>query len=310
MKNFLKYFTILFFVVALLSGCADKSQVLRGVNSGMEASQNDSSEVQLSNVTIDLLIEPPDAVGLLLTPAIRERKAKFYEVVFPEILFLGEIFPGRIKWFGWASDGQQECLAQLLWIEKVRLDGKVVGVIAVDNPLPGMRVVGFSTRLNYVYSLDYDETEISSERGKIVAVSEYRKEMTEKYGVEISTLKNADYMYSIIEHWNRVEGPRGEILTPLKKEDFDKISQKNPAYSWSQKWVENFSGTISIDPIQMGVVAFMETVTAAGVNSQGWDFAYRGDSRAMAVKSKHLIDVKFAGIRALVKKISENGGTP
>lgn len=311
MKNFLS-FVLLFFLLALLSGCADKSQIVRDINSDLE-NQSVQLAIQVDSTSVDLLLEPVDTVGLLLTPAIRERKAKFYEVIFPEILFLGEIFPERIKWYGWGiGENGSECLAQLLFIYKVRLDNKLVAVIAVDNP-NAQKVIGFSTRMDYVYSLDHAETEVSASRGKIATDSGYRKELGEKFGVEVSTLKEADYMYAMIENWHRVQGPRGEILTPLDEEKFLEVSRKNPAYTWSQKWVEKFSGSVYIDPVATGMNAFFETITAAGVKSQGWDFAYNGNSRVMALKAKYLIDMKFRGMQEMMARIiaqKKGGGVP
>lgn len=85
-----------------------------------------------------------------------------------------------------------------------------------------------------------------------------------------------------------------------------KIAEKNPAYSYSQKFIEYSTASIYTDFVATGISLFFELVEAAGAPSKGWDFAYSGNSRIMALKAKHLLDVKLYGINEMIKKISEN----
>src|SRR4030065_1978407 len=83
------------FVAAILHGCAARDSIIKGYANDQKPDFNSYS---------NLLLEPVDTVGVLETPALRDGTMGFYEIIFPEILFLGEIFPGRIKWYGWGAE--------------------------------------------------------------------------------------------------------------------------------------------------------------------------------------------------------------
>lgn len=296
----MKKLVMIGFLVLFFIGCAARDQIVKNI-------QNDS---EMMPKQIDLLLEPVDTVGILETEFLKKGETSFYEVTFPEILFLGETFPGRIKWYCWFIENRgNEFLAQLLWTYRVRLNSKVVGVVSIEgekNKTKEGKITCLSTRSSYAYSIDESEKEIPILREKFNDDPKYRQEIALKVGIEISTLKKADYMYSIINQWNRATGPRGIILTPLTKEKFDDVAVINPAYSNSQKAVENFSATfIPLDPIATGVTWFMEFANASGIPSQGWDFDHKEDHRIMAVKAKHLIDVKFQGIEKMMDEIKK-----
>lgn len=295
MKAKIAAFVFLVFVFAILSGCAATNQIVKNANTGNPG---------LSE--INLLLEPVDTVGLLETPQFHQGKTKFYEVVFPEILFLGEIYPGRIKWYGWAVDSRgNEHLVQMLWIYRIRLNGKLVGVVSIDgyDESVGGKLIGLSTRMSYAYSLDEKETEVPISRDKFNASVECRKKIVNEVGIEIAALKEADYMLPLIQNWNRVEGPRGVILTPLDEEKFKSIAKINPAYSYSQKWIKNNPGNIYFNPILTGMNEFFALIEAAGAQPDGWDFNRMGTSRTMALKAKHLIDVKFSAIKEILERM-------
>lgn len=283
----------LVFVFAILSGCA-ANQIIKNAKIGNPGSEE-----------VNLLLEPVDTVGLLETPYLCQGKTRFYEVVFPELLFLGEIYPGRIKWYGWAVDsGDNEYLVQLLWIYRIRLSGKLIGVVSIEGYEGniGGKLIGLSSRKSYAYSLDEKEKEVPISWDKFGKGFEYRKKIVEEVGIEIATLKKADYMLPLIQNWNRVEGPRGVIITPLNEEKFKSIARINPAYSYSQKWIKNNPGSISLDPIATGMGELFALIEAAGAQSDGWDFEHKENSRMMALKAKHLIDVKFSAIKEILER--------
>lgn len=291
MKTTRKVFLLV--LVAVLAGCASGSQNIRGF-------QNE--KVSDFSAYSNLLLEPVDTTGMLETSFLRERKTTFYEVTFPELLFLGEIFPGRIKWYGWVVDKDgRENLAQLLWVYRVKLSGKLVGVLAVEGDEKDMvdpKAVGLSTRLKFAYGLNDKETEVAINSKHFASDPVYRAKIAREHGIALKGLKKADYMYPLINKWNRSEGPRGIILTPLKREQFLQVAEINPAYTYSQKFVENVTGTIFfLDPIATGASAFFDLVRPLNVSSKGWDFDNITSRRTYAVAAKHLVDVKYSGMR-------------
>lgn len=293
-------FVVFIFILAILSGCASTGQIVKNYNSPYETKKE-----------INLLLEPMDTTGILETPALREGKVSFYEFVFPEILFAGEIYPWRIKWFGLAVVGDKEYLAQLIYLHKASLTGKLIGGLMIDGTAEehsGGKVLGFSTRMAYAYGLDVAETEIHALewREDLLSHSKKRQEMVEKHGIEIKRLPKADYLREIIGNWNRYETDRGAILSPLTEEQFKKTAALNPAYSYSQKYAKNMKGNLAPDPIAIGVSAFFDLVSAAGADAEGWDFGSKENKRQAALRSKHLFNIKQNVIDELNKKLKKN----
>lgn len=292
-------FFVMIIAIAVLSGCASTGQIVKNYDN----SYNTKKE-------INLLLEPVDTTGILETPALRERRVSFYEFVFPEILFLGEIYPWRLKWYGWAVVGDKEYLAQLIYIHKISLTGKLIGGLMIDgipDELSGGKVVGFSTRMDFVYGLDVAETETSviEIRNDLLAGKEKRRETVEKYGIEIRRLPKADYLLEIIGNWNRFETERGPILSPLTEEQFKAAARENPAYSYSQKYVKSMKGNVAPDPIAIGVSAFFDLVSAAGADSGGWDFGSKENKRYSALRNKYLFNTKQLVIEKLNDKLQK-----
>lgn len=257
-----------------------------------------------------MLLEPVDTVGIMETPALLNGTLGFYEVVFPEILFLGEIFPGRIKWYGWVADENgNEYLAQLLWVYRVKLSGKLVGVLAVEGGEKEMvnpKAIGLSTRFKFAYSLDEKETETAINQKEFVSNPDYRKKIVREQGIPLKGLRKADYMYPLVDTWDRVKGPRGFILTPLKEKQFLQVAEINPAYTYSQKLAEYSTGTIvPLDPIATGVSAFFDLARSLNAPVKGWGFDNKLDRRAYAIVAKHLVDVKYAAIAEQLRKIEK-----
>ena len=88
-------------ILGIVSGCAAKMEVKNAV---LVYPISHSQKVQ----KVDLLLEPYETLGLLLTPAIRKGDITVIQGIFPDILF-GEYYPGRVRWNGWAvqEDGKE-----------------------------------------------------------------------------------------------------------------------------------------------------------------------------------------------------------
>lgn len=292
-------FVVALIAISILSGCASTGQIVNNYNNPYDAKKE-----------INLLLEPVDTTGILETPALREGKVSFYEFVFPEIVYSGEIYPWRLKWFGWAVVGEKEYLAQLIYLHKVSLTGKIIGGLMIDgtaDELSGGKVVGFSTRMDFGYGMDSAETEIKmgETRKDFLSDGSMRKEVVEKNGIEIKRLPKADYLLEIISNWNRYETKRGPILSPLKKEDFYEISRKNPAYTYSQRYIEIMKGNIAPDPIAIGMSTFMDFANAAGADTKGWDFGSTENKRYSAIRNKFLFQTKQNVINKLNERLQQ-----
>ncbi|MEI6807021.1 MAG: hypothetical protein WCK49_11070 [Myxococcaceae bacterium] len=298
---------ILAMVVALLSGCAATNQRVTDIQSvaTTQVKTGDSKE-------LDLLLEPVDTVGILETQALRDRRVSFREVVFPEILASGELYPGRLKWFGWCVCRGREFLAQLVLSPKTSLSGKFIGVVVIDGTeeeIAGGQLVALSTRFEFLYPLNLKETEIKVlNKDEILSVSKKRQEIILAQGIEVDQLPKADFFLEVINSWNRVETKRGWVLTPLSEEQFDYVSRINPAYTHSQKWVKSMHGSIALDPYSTAVGMLFDQVNAIGIQPEGWDFGSHSDRRVAAEINKHLLDRKQSVIIELNRRLKASGG--
>ena len=316
---------ILAMVVALLSGCAAKDQRVSDIQSGATTTAPNEA-VTLNKPTdpfnpfsggvtikryrganeggqLDLLLEPVDTVGILETQALRDKKVSFREVVFPEILAAGELYPGRLKWFGWCVAHGREFLAQLIFSPKTSLTGKFIGVVMIDGTeeeIAGGKLVAFSTRFQYLYPLNFKEAEIKVEnKGELLSENEKRQEIVLKDGSEVDQLPKADFFLEVINSWNRVETKRGWILTPLSESQFDYVARINPAYTHSQKWVKSMRGSVTWDPYSIAAGVIFDQINAAGVKPEGWDFGSHTDRRVAAEVNSYLLKMKQSVIDEL-----------
>jgi len=312
MKNFLN-FVVSFFAVAVLFGCAATDTKLKDFHSplAMEMSvatgENDGE--------INLLLESVDTVGFFETPSFRRGEVIFRDVIFPEILFCGEMSPGRLRWIGLAiGDDESEHLAQLVY-SRASLKGKLIGTIMIDGIekdfAGGARIGVFSTRFHYFYPLDIKETEIVVEnREDIITSHTARQKLVRENGIRISRLPQARTLSrEQILSWNRVEGPRGVIYTPLAEKEFSEVARINPGYSHFQRWIASTNGSVSLDPYGMAINLLFEQIRAAGLKSDGWDFSSRIDRRQSAVMYKALSNIKQSVIDEL-NRIQIQGGAP
>lgn len=308
----MKRFTGLLIFVALLSGCATTDTKLKDFHS--------PSILEMSTATgenggeINLLLESVDTVGIFETPQFRKGEVIFRDAIFPEILFCGEMSPGRLRWIGLAVDDDgHEHLAQLVY-SRVSLNGKLIGTIMIDGTekdfAGGARLGVFSTRFHFFYPLDMKETEIVVEnREEIMTSHMARQKLIRESGIDISRLPQARTLSrEQILSWNRVEGPRGVIYTPLTEEKFSEMARINPGYSHSQKWIASTNGSVSLNPYAMAINLLFEQIRVAGLKSDGWDFSSRIDRRQSAVMHKTLSSIKQSVINELNRR--QQGGMP
>lgn len=294
-----------------LSGCATKSNLMSDVH---------SSDATVSSTTsksgqIDLLIEPVDAAGIRETQNMRDGKFTTRRIVFPEMLAAEELFPGRVSWFGWLANKGREFLVQLVLEPGNSLRGQMLGVAVIDGTeeeIRGGKMIGFSTRIRKLYSLKHTEDEFTVEnRDELLSNSKKRQELVMKNGVEVDQLSRADDFLTEISSWNRVDGKRGWMLTPLTEKQWDYVSRINPAYSHSQKWVASTHGSISV-PYATVINLFFEQIYATGVKPEGWDFDSVANNQITGQRIKFILNRKQAVIDELnrQRKIQLGGLTP
>ncbi len=286
----MKFFLVAM-VLILFFGCAATDQRVKKIN----------NPAYSTNQELDFLMEPIDGIGILETPALLKhakdgKGVSYYEFPFPELLYLGEVFPGKVKWFAWVVtlDGK-EFPAQILYIYKYSLTGQLIGGLQVDGTreeLRGAQAIGLSDRFERAFSLNRDESSIAINRASFSDNPDYRIKITRENGVLLDRLPKADYLFNIINKWNRYETKRGFILSPLSSERFEEVLAINPGYSYTQKLAKQ-SYVVSPDPIGMGVENLFILVQAYNLPPQGWSLGSKARTREYdALVRKHFFDIK------------------
>jgi hypothetical protein len=293
-------------MVVALSGCATKTNVV----SDVQSSDKTSVPTEAGKIgQMDLLIEPVNAAGIKETQKMREGNFSTRRIVFPEMLAAGELFPGRVSWYGWLVSKGKEFLVQLILEPGNNLRGQLMGVALIDGTeqeIAGGKMMGFSTRIKKLYSLKYTEDEFAVEkRETLLSDSKYRQEIVEKYGVEVDQLPRADEFLNEFVLWNRVEMKDGWMLTPLTQSQFDYVARINPVYSHSQKWVASTHGSISLSPYGTLANLFFEQIYATQVKPEGWDFDSVSSNAISAQRIKFILDRKQAVIDELNRQLKQ-----
>ncbi|HBU25071.1 MAG TPA: hypothetical protein DEB07_02415 [Candidatus Moranbacteria bacterium] len=268
MKNFLKSIIVLFFIVALLSGCAGKELRVENVST-------------LEN-QVNLLVQPHQSLGLEPTRAISRGDISAYMVVFPLKLF-GEYHPGRLRWNTWTIlDDDSERFGQVIF-SGMHPSGKYFGTEVIDGQVFSGRTAILSSAVDCIYS-PY-EKKLSVDRGKFLFDPAYRKKKilevnTDENGniFNLSSLSRIDKFQDVIKTWKQIQYPEGYLLSPYGVDEVAKIRGINPQYSYFQKLVG--TGVFRINPIpdpigfaicnSIGVA--MDLIEAGDAPSTGWDY--------------------------------------
>jgi hypothetical protein len=317
MKNFLKYFTSLLFVLALLSGCAGKQLVVENVNSP-EASSD-----------LSLLVQPHQSLGLEPTPAICRGDISTFMVVFPLQLF-GEFHPGRLRWNTWTiPDDGSERFGQVIF-SGMHPSGQYFGTEVIDGQISSGQTAILSSAVDYIYSPFGKELPV--ERGKFLADPAYRRKKimevnTDKNGnvFNLNSLSRIEGFQQEIKTWNQVQYPEGYLLAPYGVEEVAKIRGINPQYSYFQKLVG--TGKFRVNPIldptgfvicnSIGVA--MDLIGAGSAPSTGWDYNAEIPSRRnMAFIMEYLLRLAQNEVQKrnqlnaeqLIQTLGASGGRP
>lgn len=287
MKNFLSL-VVVFFSLALLSGCAGKQMVVENVNSP-EASSD-----------LSLLVQPHQSLGLEPTPAICRGDISTYLIAFSPRMF-GEFYMGRIRWNTWTIlDDGSERFGQVIF-SGMHPSGQYFGTEVIDGQVSSGQTAILSSAADYIYS-PY-ERELPVERGRFLSDSVYRREKvievnTDENGnvFNLSSLSRIEGFQQEIKTWNQIQYPEGYLLSPYGVEEVAKIRGINPQYSYFQKLVG--TGKFRVNPIPNpegfaicnSINVAMDLIGAGSAPSTGWDYNSEIPSRRnMAIIMEYLL---------------------
>ena len=282
-------------ILGIVSGCAAKMEVKNAV---LVYPISHSQKVQ----KVDLLLEPYETLGLLLTPAIRKGDITVIQGIFPDILF-GEYHPGRIRWNGWAvqEDGK-EFFAQILF-STIDYSGYFLETVIIDgNPEANARAVGLSSLVDYAYDLAGNEFPVET-HGFLNNIGN-RQQFVLKSGTKIGEMEKiptADFM-AILEKWNQYQTPKGVILSPLGEKEVKLIAGINPQYSFSEKLIGSGRGLLSPDYIgtSVGIALDIFRVANGSTSSIGWDYNSQLPSRRnMGMTIEYISAMRIALIKQI-----------
>ncbi len=317
MKNFLSL-VVVFFSLALLSGCAGKPLLVENVNSA-EASSD-----------LSLLVQPHQSLGLEPTPAICRGDISTFMVVFPLQLF-GEFYPGRLRWNTWTilkEDGSER-FGQVIF-SGMHPSGQYFGTEVIDGEVFSGQTAILSSAVDFIYSPLGKE--LSVERGKFITDPAYRKKKilevnTDENGnvFDLSSLSRIEGFQQEIKTWNQIQYPEGYLLSPYGVEEVAKIRGINPQYSYFQKLVG--TGKFRVNPIfdptgfaicnSIGVA--MDLIGAGSAPSTGWDYNSEIPSRRnMAFIMEYLLRLAQNEVqkrnqfnaKQLIQTLGASGGRP
>lgn len=261
-----------------LGGCgAHKHVVPRQSTQAFE--RNNSG--QKSNIAQhDFLLEPPEALGLEVTPGLKTGKITVYQAILSQTLF-SEGSAHRLRWVGEALDeqGNEYFVQALRWPpNRVDFGGNSLVYLIVEDGGSGVpaSVAYFSSALHWAYDVYGTETQFSLSKFKEDA--QWRQDFIRTHGASTIELKQISLQefYTQLTGWRQYTVPDGsEIIVPLTKEQVKEVAGRNPAYSSFQKWVEYARKPIFINPINTGIANALEIAQAnfGNLPSKGWSLS-------------------------------------
>lgn len=271
MKNFLRSLAIMFFAVALLSGCT----------SGLQVKDINSSQTQQDG-QVDILVQPHQSLGLEPTPAICRGDISTYLIAFSPRMF-GEFYMGRIRWNTWTIlDDGSERFGQVIF-SGMHPSGQYFGTEVIDGQVSSGQTAILSSAADYIYS-PYGR-ELPVERGRFLSESVYRREKvievnTDENGnvFNLSSLSRIEGFQQEIKTWNQIQYPEGYLLSPYGVEEVAKIRGINPQYSYFEKLIG--TGKFRVNPIPNpagfaicnSINVAMDLIGAGSAPSTGWDY--------------------------------------
>lgn len=298
MKRSYCWFIVMMMVIA--SGCAStKMQTNMQFDPRMYAADTKEMKMETAKAVADYLLEPIDSTGFRETEPMRKGIMTTREVVLPERLLAGELYPGRIRWNAIAitPDGR-EFFAQVGYVFRtlVLKTGTVrfIGGMFIDGTeadLADAKIIGISTKGSFGYDLSATEKEFPVDWKRFKSEPAYRNQLTLTNGTPVASLRPAEYLIPMVNGWNRYTSERGHLLSPLGEREIKEIAGINPKYSYSQKWADTGKMVISTDPIGTGTGILIDLFKAAISSSKGWDFESR-DKKNDEIRAKYLEETK------------------
>ncbi len=295
MKLLYVFSTVL--IIGIFSGCAKNMEV---INPALVSSVFQEEKDQDNKV--DLLLEPYETLGLLLTPAIKEGDITIIQGIFPNILF-GEYYPGRIRWNGWiVQEDGKEFFTQIL-LSTIDYSGYFLETVVIDGkPDTDARVLALSSLLEFAYDLAGNEFPV--ETHNFLKDANNRHQFVIKSGTKIGEMEKipAKDFLAILANWNQYQTPKGIILSPLGEKEIKFIAGINPQYSFSEKLVGSGKYSLSPDYIGTSVGIALDIFRAANgsVPSAGWDYNSQLPSRRnMALIIDYVSEMRIALIKHL-----------
>ena len=269
MKRILNLF-VLVVTVAFLSGCASQKLVLKGGNFSTLGYDKSSTKV-----TADLMIEPYESLGVIMTPELKKGDVTVVRGQFPKILF-GEYGPGRIRWNGIAISQKGEMFFAQVILE--RSDSCLVLIQGDPKEVSNAKVIILSTLVDYGYDLEGNEFTI--DRGKFLEnKKEYIARLVNEHGSSVSKLEKVHGFSWVLSNWNEYQTPKGRLLSPLGEEELKIIAAINSRYTYGEKLIASGKFSLSPDYIGTGVGLAIDLIRARGVPSAGWDYRSELPSR-------------------------------
>lgn len=288
---------ILVMVILFGSGCA---------TNGINARISDLAINQPQKVVQKLEVkrEPPYFIGVYDTNKVDVESGDFQARtgIFPEGL-KAELAPGRTTWYGWAIDSQGgEHLIQVVftpWGQMIT-DSKgkdkvaLFATIVLDKAVEGGKVIAFSTMQEYVYDLLGENSDgVPLDWNKFQADYEFRKEFVEKYGTDLSDLKEAEYFYPVVKNWKKFSDSEGlEFHSPLSTEQVKEIARINPGCTYFQRLVSEGNWFVSPDLYSTGISAFFDLYRAGKSKPITWSRGSTISREDMLYVNRYLSEIE------------------
>lgn len=196
---------------------------------------------------------------------------------------------GRISWgcIGIDKDGNIYPgpvilnLSKKNTLERFYFHGKVFSPMR-----EGINIIIYSTRFKYGFDC-YGDQWFALDPGKM-KFPEYRKELFSK-GTPLSELKNPGFFDKEISGWNKLPTKNGFLLSPWGDADQDQVDNNISRYTKTERFKEDFRGTLSFPNPLPGLIANVydvihvfrgpttgmdfDSVNNAGENETGENFA-------------------------------------
>ena len=248
--------------VIFLNGCASQKLVIK--SSHFNTFGYDKSTANVA----DLMIEPFESLGVIITPEIKKGDVTVVRGKFPTILF-GEYGPGRIRWNGVAISLKGEMFFAQIVLEKS--DSYLALIQGDKNEVANSKIIIMSTLVDYGYDLGGNEFAI--DRGKFLEnKKDYIARLVNERGSSVSNLEKVKGFSRILSNWNEYQTPKGRLLSPLGEEELKTIASINPQYTYGEKLIASGRFSLSPDYIGTGVGLALDLIRARGVPSTGWDY--------------------------------------